>query len=403
MASEVAFAFAGAIIIIGFIGNYLFKKISIPDSLILIAIGFLAGPVFGIIDVSSIRPIIPFFTSLALLVILFDGGLNLTLDKVLLESPKAILSALSGFLITTLGIAGFMAVVFKFDLLASLLFGVVISDTATVTILPLISNLKVPKELTAFLSIESLFTSPLVIVVSLVIIQLITGAGSVEGGPIYLDAARKIASAFSVGTVVGLLGGIAWVKIMRLIRNEVYNDILTLAFALLVFAITSTLGGSGEFFALIFGLVLGNSLTIGKFFQMKNVVAISSVMRKFQTEVSFLLRTLFMVYLGLVFIVTSSSIFVYAIVITAIIFAIRYVTLNFSTKDDKIMYAHRNLLLVMIPRGLTVAVLSQRIVATNLPYAPFYSELIIAIIIITTVVAAVGASVYQYRQQRIAE
>ena len=37
--------FLGILLIIGFIGDYLFKKISFPDILVLLALGYVAGHV----------------------------------------------------------------------------------------------------------------------------------------------------------------------------------------------------------------------------------------------------------------------------------------------------------------------------------------------------------------------
>jgi len=77
----VAFTLTGVIITLGFVGNYLFKRTGIPDNLILILFGFLLGPVFKAIDPSSLAIIVPYLSTLSLLIILFDGGMSLKLYK----------------------------------------------------------------------------------------------------------------------------------------------------------------------------------------------------------------------------------------------------------------------------------------------------------------------------------
>ena len=82
---DVVFAFAalGAIIIIGFFSALAFEKTKIPDVIVLIIIGLIFGPIaitfFNVEFVSSsaLNAVAPYFTSFALVIILFDGGLNL--------------------------------------------------------------------------------------------------------------------------------------------------------------------------------------------------------------------------------------------------------------------------------------------------------------------------------------
>jgi Kef-type K+ transport system membrane component KefB len=45
--------FIGILLVIGFLADFLFRKTSFPDILILLALGYLIGPVFHIIDPSQ--------------------------------------------------------------------------------------------------------------------------------------------------------------------------------------------------------------------------------------------------------------------------------------------------------------------------------------------------------------
>ncbi|MEM3437980.1 MAG: cation:proton antiporter, partial [Nitrososphaerales archaeon] len=84
------FILVGIIVIIGFLGSYLFRKTGIPDILILILLGAIVGPVLNLVERSVLISVAPIFAALAIAVILFDGGLNLNLYTVLKESPRAI-------------------------------------------------------------------------------------------------------------------------------------------------------------------------------------------------------------------------------------------------------------------------------------------------------------------------
>ncbi|MCP8307120.1 MAG: cation:proton antiporter [archaeon] len=84
------FILVGIIVIIGFLGSYLFRKTGIPDVIILILLGALVGPVLNLVERSVLISVAPIFAALAITVILFDGGLNLNLYLVLKESPRAV-------------------------------------------------------------------------------------------------------------------------------------------------------------------------------------------------------------------------------------------------------------------------------------------------------------------------
>ena len=76
---SLVFTLSGMIIILGFLANYLFRKTKIPDILILLLLGLLLGPTFHVVDPTSLISIAPLFANLALVILLFNGGLNLVL------------------------------------------------------------------------------------------------------------------------------------------------------------------------------------------------------------------------------------------------------------------------------------------------------------------------------------
>ena len=70
---------ASAVIILGVLGEEFFKRTGVADTLFLLILGFLLGQVFGVVKHSQVMPIIPYFSAIALIFILFDGGLNIDL------------------------------------------------------------------------------------------------------------------------------------------------------------------------------------------------------------------------------------------------------------------------------------------------------------------------------------
>ena len=76
------------IFLLGFFGNIFFKKTKISDILILIIVGMLLGPVFHLIPnniIELLKSFTPIFAAVALIILLFDGGLWLNFNSVINE------------------------------------------------------------------------------------------------------------------------------------------------------------------------------------------------------------------------------------------------------------------------------------------------------------------------------
>ena len=93
---------AGCIILIGSLSNYLFKKTGIPDMLFLIGLGIVLGPVFHIVPKETVIGAAPLLAVIALLIILFDGGLSLDIPEIISHAPRALLLSFIGFILNVL-------------------------------------------------------------------------------------------------------------------------------------------------------------------------------------------------------------------------------------------------------------------------------------------------------------
>lgn len=95
----VLLALMAFVIFLGVFGEFVFSKTKIPDALWLIAIGFIAGPVLGLVSQQQLWAIAPIFSAIALMVIMFEGGLHLNIYEVIKNAPTSVLLAVIGFLI----------------------------------------------------------------------------------------------------------------------------------------------------------------------------------------------------------------------------------------------------------------------------------------------------------------
>src|SRR5574341_1946624 len=85
------FFIIGAVIIFGFLTSRIFERTKFPDVIILMFIGMLFGPILNMVKTEgTISTLAPYVGTLALIIILFDGGINLNLFKVLTALAKAV-------------------------------------------------------------------------------------------------------------------------------------------------------------------------------------------------------------------------------------------------------------------------------------------------------------------------
>lgn len=390
------FLLAGVMLVLGFLGDYLFKRTGIPDILILIGLGFMLGPLFKIIDVNALAPITPIFASLALLIILFNGGLNMNLFKTLKSSPRAAMLAIVGTILSMVGVAVFMNVVLGWDWITGFLLGAVVSGTSSAIVIPIVSRMTgMSQKLTNILNLEAVFTDATVVVIGLTLLQFLSSAPTVYSDGIGLIFAG-ITSQFSIGIVIGLGVALFWMRIMRAIKGSMYNDVLTLAVVLLFYFVTESVGGSGAIFALTFGLMLANGFIISRMLKIKKVVEADKVMKKFQSQISFLIRTFFFVYLGLIISFQNTEMMIYGILLGGILLATRYASVVLTSMKNPEMRRGRLLLTLMLPRGLAAAVVAQVVSSSQIPYANFFTDIVVAVIVTTVLISSAGPLLAKY-------
>ena len=86
---------AGVTIFLGVAGEAFFKRTGIPDIAFLMILGVIIGPLLGIIQPDVVVEVVPYFAALALIIIMFDGGLNLDLRNMVKTAHFAIITCSS--------------------------------------------------------------------------------------------------------------------------------------------------------------------------------------------------------------------------------------------------------------------------------------------------------------------
>lgn len=415
-----ALILAGGIIVIGFLGNYLFKRTCVPDMLFLIVLGLLIGPVTGLVDGTSLTGFAPYLAILALVFILFDGGMALNIYRVFSESPRAVVLAVTGFAASATITSLIMAFIVIPSVipgatpsaypLYSILFGTILGGGSSTIVVSLVSKTNMNDKGSSILGIESVMTDILCIVVSLVIIETIVLKTNVD----LPTLARSIASRLSIGAVLGAIIGIGWLSVLKRVAKEGYSYILTLGVVLLAYALSEFLGGSGALSALLFGMILGNEKEIYGILKTKKPAtqAVDAGLKRFESEMAFLLRTFFFVYLGVIATMTTTTIVITGVILSFTLLLIRFGAVRLATVRSDLVQ-ERTTMSVLLTRGLAAAVLATLPLEYVNPIkypgvgnifqqlSPVYISISIVVILTTSLIAASGILLLKRRNNEM--
>ena len=248
----------GAVLVLAGIGSSLIaSRFGAPLLLVFLALGMLLGedgP--GGIAFDNLRATYT-IGSLALAVILFDGGLRTRIAHVRNALAPAGLLATVGVLITTV-LTGFAAMwLLGFTFAQGLLVGAIVAstDAAAVFFLLRANGLHLQRRIGATLEIESGSNDPFAVFLT---VALTTWIAS-EGAATPLDLLMSLVLQFAIGAAVGIAGGVGIAKALnRLNLPAGLHPLLAVAGAVAVFSFTNLLSGSGFLAVYLAGLVVGN-------------------------------------------------------------------------------------------------------------------------------------------------
>jgi cell volume regulation protein A len=396
-----AFIVAALILLIGFLADILFRKTGLPDILFLLILGIIIGPVLGVFSRDDLVPVTPYLIELSLIMILFYGGMEMNLSKVLAQSGRAATLAFTYFAFVTAVVTLVAKFVFNIDWIQALMFGPMIAGTSSIVIIPLSQKLNLSEETRLTLSLESTITDVLNIVFFFAILGLyLSGTLSLAA------AAQNIAAEFGVGILVGFAGGVIWLWILYRIRDEPYTYISTLAVLILTFMGSQILGGSGVLSALTMGLVIGNHKQVSSLMRINidssKFEELKKILTRFQGELTFLIRSFFFVFLGLLYDASFKTLtfgLLVGVIFIGVDLGLRYLAVRLSVLRSP-MRADATIMTLLCGQGLAHATLSVIPQQYGIPNADIYPMIVVTMIILTNIVTSLGSFSVQRRHKR---
>lgn len=403
MINEITVFVAIAVIIfLGFGGEIFFKKTGVSYYLFLIFVGMMLGPIFHVFPRDSMIPVLGIFSSFTLIMILFYSGMDMKIRDVIMGSGRTLIQVSIYVISSIFAIGIFGHLVFKWDLIQSLIFGSMVGgETTAAVVIPLIRNLKLQEKTMTFLTLESLINSILSIVMFTTFLDLYK-----KGITSWTIPLETIGSNFFVGIVLGIALSISWLFVLRFLQNFKYTYVLTIGLLFATYSITQILGGSGLIAVLIFGLLIGSEKSVFLFLHQKFTISdMREQFNKFQSEIAFLMETFFFVFLGLTFLINPGEIIsniLLSSTILGILLFFRYIATKISTQGSDLA-KDKKIIFLICAQGIVPATLS--IVALNegLPLANTFLNLTVYVIILTNIITTAGTLWMTKRSRKISE
>ncbi len=391
------FIIIAAIITIGFFSNYFFKKTKIPDIIWLMLFGYLIGPVLHIVDPKILWTLIPYFSAVALLIILFDAGSRIDIYKLIEESGHVLLLTLLSFSLSFVFVYVILYYIIHLDFSLSILISSITGGTSSAIVIPLIDSVKnsVRKSTSIIVKLESILTDPLVIIISLVILQVFSYSSTLHGKQIV----EGILSMLSISVFLGFVFGVIWGMVWHKFEKYEYHYVFTLAFLFIMYVLSDYFGGNGAITVFTIGLMLGNVNKVRQMLKIKHTLTgLSNELMEFNSYLAFFIRAFFFSLIGMILTFKNIYYIFMGFLISLAILSTRIIAVSIFSKFENLSKKERFLLSFLIPRGLAAAVLTSLITAEySFGYKEELTQIVLAVILITVLLSTIGINLFEKR------
>ncbi|MEZ4514785.1 MAG: cation:proton antiporter [Chloroflexota bacterium] len=337
-----------AVIVLGITAQWIAWRFRIPAILLLLVFGFLAGPIFGLIQPDQLfgKTLFP-LVSLAVAIILFEGGLSLKISElresggiinriILIGAPVAwVLASIAAYYLLHLGLE------------MSLLLGAILVVSGPTVVIPLLNHVRPTSRVASVLKWEGILIDPVGATLAVLVFETILAEE--ELGLLTLsDIFQGIFMTLLIGSIVGAIGAaiLVWVFQHRWVPHHL-DTALALMMVLAAFAVSDfILPESGLMAVTLMGVILANQSRVS----VKHIVA-------FKEELGILLlSSLFIVLAGRLQLAQLAHLGWGAIIfLLVLLLVVRPLSAFLATVGSGFSWRERIFLAWMAPRGIVAA------------------------------------------------
>lgn len=360
--------------------SYIFKLTRIPDVLILVFAGILIGPLLNLATVEDFGRMGSVMTVVALAVILFESGTSLRLTSLGKSLGSTISITFVTSLVTILVIALGSLPFLGGDWSLAFLTGAMLCGTSSAVVIPMVQSLKVGEKAGIVLVMESALTDVICIVITFALVE-----SMISGGISFYGISGQVVKSLGFAALVGVLGGLFWLKIWNHVRKMPNSIFTTIAFAFVLYGLSEAMGISGAIANLAFGITLAN---LPGLFAQAHLPSISETESRFFQEIVFLLKTFFFVYLGVSIHIDSLVIVGSVCLIIGLVYFLRLWITRFLLPKSGVSLDDAIITSVMVPKGLAPAVLVSLIMQKGIEKADVIQAIVFSAIILSIIFTA---------------
>ncbi len=218
-----------AIVLLGVGAQWIAARLRLPSILLLLALGLIAGAGTGFLDTDELfGDLLAPAVSLAIAVILFEGGLGLRVRDV-----RGVGRVLRNLIIVGTVVTLFIATVFAYFVLdlsfsLSLLLGSILVVTGPTVVIPLLDHIRPLGQTKALLRWEGIIIDPVGAVLAVLVFEAVFAEGVEEAT---FQAVQAVAMTLLAGGGIGLLAAAIMVVLLQryLIPDELQNPVTLMA------------------------------------------------------------------------------------------------------------------------------------------------------------------------------
>lgn len=348
MSIEILLGLTG-IIFFGILAQWLSWQYKLPSILLLLLVGFIAGPVTGFIKPNlyfgdMLFPLVSIFVA----IILFEGGLSLKFSEL-----KVVGKVVRNIIIFGIPITWVLAIaasyfILDFSLALSFLFGAILVVTGPTVILPLLRSIRPKGEVNSILKWEGIINDPIGALLAILVFEIIITTGLTAATFVLVTSLLKI---IVLSTLIGLAGGAVLVAMLRynLIPEFLINSV-TLAVVVASFTLSNVVQKeSGLLAVTVMGIFMANQRIVN----VTHIIEFKENLRVILISVLFIILAARLEFKSLEMLGWESIIFVLVLILV-----IRPASIFLSTIKDKINWKEKLFISWMAPRGIVAAAVS---------------------------------------------
>lgn len=338
-----------AVIGLGVGATWLGWRLRVPSILLLLSLGFIAGPVADLLDPDSLLGDLLFpLVSLAVALVLFEGGLSLRFTDVRGHGRVVTMLVTAGVAITWLVASVAARFLLDIDWPVSLLLGSVVLVSGPTVVGPLLRHIRPPRRVASILNWESIVIDPIGVVLAVLIFQ------GISAGDFQTATAGAVLDFLTTVGIGVAAGGVAAAGLVLVMRRYWVPDFLqapmTLAVVVVAFALSNTVQEeAGLLTVVVLGVALSNQR-----------LAVVSHIRGFKEDLRVvLIGALFILLAARIELSQLSDIWLPSMALVAVLVLVaRPIAVAISTRRSGLNFREKAFLAWLAPRGIVAAAAS---------------------------------------------